>query len=55
MRCVWQHCANGFIRFQEANHFLSMGLEVPLGANGPDVAATGHGAVVLQLAERVEL
>ena len=46
---------NGGIQFHRGDQLLPTGLEVPLGANLTGVRATGDGAVVLQLTERVEL
>ena len=50
-----QHRGNGGIQFHGGDQLLPTGLELTLGANWTGVGATGDGAVVLDLTERVEL
>ena len=47
--------AMGSILFHRANQFFPTGFEVLLGAKRPGVGAIRDGALVLSLAERVEL
>ena len=54
-RWHWATLWHRGIPFYRGYQLLPTGLEVPLGANWTGVGATGDSAVVLQLAEGVEL
>ena len=43
------------IQLHWGDQLLTTGLEIPLGTNWTGIGATGDGAVILQLTERVEL
>ena len=52
---VGQHRRNGVIYLHGGDQLLPTGMEVPLGAKRRAIGATGEGAVILYLVERVEL